>query len=173
MKRIVFIDNDRLDQAQEDVDRIKDHLENIAQWPAGYIDSIELIPDLSYRMKEDDQAIYKLLFEEDCAVASWSMYTATHFGSLFQLKRFLSAAGSYRIAGRIFIDGSMQMEETLDRDLKDEKRCLSILNAIEANNIIGFDYAAKTAYRLRVELKGLWNSPFAHEKIDLKKLLST
>ncbi len=78
-----------------------------------------------------------------------------------------------RLVGQLF-DGSGMLEEALERELKDRERkdTLDILNAIETNNIIGFDLKEKYTYRIRVELKGIRNSIFKRESIELIELLN-
>lgn len=168
MKTLVFIDNDRLDKTKEDSDDIKNRLEDNGL-AAKYVDSMELISDLHF-MK--DNKIMKLLFDPKTAICTYSMYTTTHYGSLFQLTHFLSKAAELKITNKVYICGSGEILETLNRYITDEEQNpLKILNTIETNFIITYVKKDMKFYRLRLELKGYFEDSFKLEEIDLKKIL--
>ena len=170
MKKLIFVDNDSSNRANEDVDQIKNKLElgYAKNLPKEYVESIEIIPDFSHIPKDD---AFKMLFDKNNCICTWSMYTASHYNSLYQMLGFLSTAGSSDIRDIVYIDGSGMLEEALSNALRnDMKSAMQILNAVETNHIIAFDDNYKP-YRLRVELKGYFETPFKHEDVDLLSLL--
>lgn len=168
MKNLIFIDNDNMLSAKDDVDCVKQVLSHIALLQCDYIETIKIIPDFS-KLKEDK--IYDLLFSGENCICSWSMYTSTHMGSLFQMINLLKAAGRNSIKNITYIDGSGQLPKALRAQLPTiEKGVLDILNAIETNHIITFDILNRKCLRLRIELKGKHNDPFRLENVDLSYL---
>lgn len=169
MKNLIFIDNDNKELAEEDVDYVKDNLESIAGIPSSYVNKMKIVSDFSKLEKEE---VYKLIFSKDNCICSWSMYTASHYGSLFQLTNFLESAGRNRITDILYVDGSGHLSGALENSLRGAtKNIFKILNAIETNFIISFDTRNKECFRVRVELKGVDKTPFKREKINLYNLL--
>ena len=171
MKNLIFIDNDNQDRAREDVDYVKNNLELCAKIPSNIVDKIEIISDFRNLEKDD---IYKLLFSKDNVICTYSMYTANHYGSLFQLTSLLRAASTNQIKDIIYVDGSGMLVEQLSRELRnDRKDTMHILNAIETNYIISFDLESTelACHRIRVDLKGYYETPFKQEKINLLDLI--
>lgn len=171
MKKFIFIDNDNLKSALEDVDDVKNNLILYAKIPAEIVDNIEIISDF-HTLEKDKK--YELLFSNKNIICSWSMYTASHYGSLYQLTTLLKAASANEIKNIVYVDGSGELPKSLENELKiDTKNVLHILNAIETNYIISFDLEDEelTCYRLRINLKGFFESPFKKEKINLLELI--
>ena len=169
MKKLIFIDNDNKKTAKEDVDYVKNNLESIGGLPSSYVEKMRIVADFS---KLEQEEMYKLIFSKDNCICSWSMYTANHYGSLFQLTSLLRSAGRNRITDIVYVDGSGELPKSLGGQLTgDRKDVFQILNAIETNYIISFDIHKNECFRLRVELKGVDKSPFKREKINLNNLL--
>lgn len=168
MKKLIFIDNDNEKTAKEDVDNVKYNLELIGGLSESQVENIEIIPDFSRLEKED---VYKIIFSKENCICSWSMYTANHYGSLYQLLGMLKSAGRNRVNGIIYIDGSGRIQKVLESELPNVKEPFELLNAIETNYIISFDIATDTCFRLRLDFKGIDKSPFKRESITLTELL--
>ena len=171
MKKLIFIDNDSQERAKEDVSNIQRKLELWGGLPSDYVETVEIVSDFSNIPKED---AYKILYSKDNCVCSWSMYTANHYGSLYQLMYFLRSASVNEIKDLVYIDCSGMILKAIEGELRSERTdVLHILNAIETNNIISFDTDNDyKCYRLRVKLKGSDLSPFSKQNVDLVKLLS-
>jgi hypothetical protein len=171
MKKLIFIDNDNLGKAKEDVDDVKIKLELYGILKEEYVETISIISDFS-RMDKDEA--YKLLFSTDNCICSWSMYTANHYGSLYQLLNFLKAAGEYEIKNKVYIDCSGMLPKALEGELKNSKHAVAILNAIETNYIISFSHEREKPFRVRVDLKGFYENIFKFEDVNnLEELLNT
>lgn len=167
-KKLIFIDNDDERRAVVDIEYVKDNLEYMAKLPVKYINTIEIISDFH---RKDKDEMMDMLYSGKYCICTWSMYTATHFGSLYQMVSFFSTAAVAQVKDIVYVDASGRLPEDLGRFLKagDTKKTLEILNAIEQNHIITFKDGE--CLRMRVELKGLYESPFKLEKVNLKKLL--
>lgn len=137
------------------------------------INSIEIIPNFYHKIQDDKESVFKLLFEDDVCIFSYAMYTANHYGSLSQLIHFLSSAGRNHVVNRTYVDctSTGKLEEALNRNIREVKQPLQILNAIEQNNILGLSFEDKSFYRLRVDLKGYYESSFKRELINIKDYL--
>lgn len=173
-KKLIFVDNDDRDQADKDKSFVWQYMKTMGNVPSEYLSTMEIISDL-HRM--DREAIFDIFFNPDNVVCTWSMYTTTHHGSMYQMLSILNAASISEIKNAIYIDGSGCLPIDLARVLRDgvlvKDKCMAILNAIEQNNIIVFDHDIMKVCRLRIELKGLYESPFRMEEIDLMQLLET
>ena len=170
MKKLIFIDNDDLKHAKEDVDDVKNRLELDGHLNEDYVETIEIVSDL-HRLSKDQ--LYELMFNTNNCICSWSMFTATHYGSLFQMTQLLTAAGINDIKGMIHIDCSGMLLKALEQVFlsSNTKHPFPILQAIETNYIIIYDKEEDKLVRLRTELKGIFESPFKTEDIDLNILL--
>lgn len=166
MKKLIFIDNDIEKCALEDVDYVKDKLEHWANLPQEFVNTITITPNFHTLNPEDRMA---LLFNPGNCICTWSMYTANHYGSLYQMLYLLSAAARNEVKGIIYIDGSGCLPKKLSAELQETKNVFDVLNAIETNFIISFDEGE--VFRLRVDLKGRYENPFRKEKVNLKELL--
>lgn len=168
MKKLIYIDNDDIKRAKEDVDNVKNNLELIGGLSEKQVEAMDIVSDFG-KLEKDE--IYKLLFSKENCICTWSMYTANHYGSLHQLIQLLKAAGRNRINGIVYIDGSGMLEKALERELPNIKEPFYLLNAIETNYIISFDLEADLCFRLRLEFKGVDESPFKRDSINLLELL--
>jgi hypothetical protein len=168
MKKLIYIDNDNERRAKEDVDYVKNNLEYVGGLPAEQVEQMEIVSDFGHIGKEK---VYELLFSKNNCICSWSMYTANHYGSLYQLISLLKAAGRNRIKDIVYVDGSGMLQKALERELPNIKEPYDLLNAIETNHIISFDLEADLCFRLRLEFKGVDESPFKRDRVSLLELL--
>ena len=172
MKQLIFIDNDHEKIAKEEADYAKDVLAEWANLPVELIDNMIIIPNF-YHMDKEKQ--YKLLFNPNNAIVTWSMYTPNNYGSLYQLVNFLDKAGVNEIKNMIYFDTSGNLTKYLKiRDL--DKRTFGVMKAIESNYIFSFDFNEtendKICFRVRINLtKGYYEKPFKKEYIDIVELL--
>lgn len=168
MKKLIFVDNDNAFRASEDIDQVKNNLEYIGKLPESYIDTISTVCDFSHMDKDE---AYKMMFDKNNVVCTWSMFTATHYGSLNQLFRFLKTAGAYGIKGVIHIDCSGKMKKALNRDIADIKNgAIDILKAIETNYLITISDDWSRMERIRVNLSS--DDIIISEEIDLVSLIN-
>lgn len=169
-RKLIFIDNDFEESTVEDIDHAKDCLDYYGKLDNEYIETMESIS--SFHKMEKDKAA-EILFNPDNIICTWSMYTGTHYGSLYQLTGFLTMAGRNQVKNIIYIDTSGNANEALDRAISNTKEPLHILNAVETNFIISPDTDSDEfdMYRLRLELKGSYEPMFKKEKINLQELL--
>lgn len=172
MKKLIFIDNDGETRAKDDCDSFKSKLEVNSNLDESYISTIEIVHDFHRLSRED---AYKILFDKDSCVCSFSMYTVNHYGSYQQLAHFLSAAGRNEVRDMVYIDSSGHMVKALENffSSSDKINFIPILQAIETNNVltINYDLPGKALKRVRVDLKGIFESHFRYEDVDLKQLL--
>ena len=173
MKKLVFIDNDNIERAKEDSCNAKNALTLFGKMDDSIINEMELLPDFKAAYDSEKEKIKKLLFEDHCAIFSFSMYTANHYGSLQQLLNMLAFAGRNQISCRVYVDTTFgcMMQNALERNMDDHKFCFDIMQAIETNFIIGVDFEEEYFFRLRIQLTGKYNSPFKREPIDIKEYL--
>lgn len=166
MKKLIFVDNDKDKMCEEGIRNVIQNLKNLGKLSDEYVSTLTTIEEFHTL---GDKA-YDILFNENNAVCSWSMFTATHHGSLQQLFRFLSTAGGYDIKNRIHIDCSGQMIKILRRDIDDRKNgVVKILKAIETNYIFTVNDDWNALERMRVDLTS--DKIFITEKFDLSGLL--
>lgn len=168
MKKIIFIDNDLREKALEDVSTVKRRLKYQGKLTQQEVETVEVISDFN---SVDIKKAKKIIFNPDNCICTWSMYTANHYGSLYQLLNFLVSAGKNSVKDIVYFDGSGNIHETLKREIHDEEDVFAILNAIETNNIITVSDSIEGLVRLRVKLNGYFEDPFYFEEIDMRKLL--
>lgn len=137
MKKLIFVDNDNLKVAEDTLGMyVKRYLENYGGLKEEYLSSIEIVSDF-WRLEQDN--IFELAFNKNNAIVTWSVYTRSLMtDSKLQILRVLRAAGDYHIKGCTYIDTTNELIEALTKYLKatDAKGVISILKAIECNNII-------------------------------------
>lgn len=168
MRKLIFIDNDNLKSANEDSDYAKSNIQLYFNLPVDIIDSMQIIPDFGNLPKDE---MYKLLFNPKNVVCTWSMYTTTHYNSLGQLINLLAGAGRNDIKDIIYIDGSGQLMDVLDRTIvNNPSHAYDIIQAIETNNIISFDSDTRKGGRIRMVFNGRREKCFKLEQIDLFSL---
>jgi hypothetical protein len=162
MKNLIFVDNDNQAKAESDLGMIKNRLLGYFKQPQDYVDTISIITDIH---KKSTQEMYDLFFNPDNCICTFSVYTANHYGSLHQMMGLLAAAGDNYIKDIIHIDTSGMILKALNNNIINSKRPLSILNAIETNNILTIDYENMCGVRVRVKLTGNDNDIFVTEPI--------
>lgn len=151
MKKLIFIDNDNEQKAKEDLAQIVDRLEYKFKVPDSIVNSIMVIPDF-HKLSREDQ--FNVIFSNENICISYSMFTATHYGSLNQLYRFLAMAGRCQVKGITHIDCSRQMQPALKRNIMDVKvDPICILKGIENNNLITFSDNYTGIERIAVDLQ--------------------
>lgn len=166
MKKLVFIDNDRSDEKNDSTKQAQRFARNNGM-PYEAVDSMEAIYDFT-TVDRDKQ--FDIMYSPENVIITWSMYTASHYGSLQQLKRFLVTAGSSDVTGKVYIDGSGEIVEALERLFReDEKGIYAMMNAIETNHII--TRRGMEAHYMTLALCGKWKCPFEFEKVDLKDFI--
>lgn len=169
MKKLVFIDNDGQDRAEEDSRTIQRRLSCQTGLTDKFIDSMKVVADFRF-MNRDKQ--FELLFNPENAIVTFSMYTATHYNSLGQIILFLNGAANSGLKDHVYIDGSGELPEALERALRNTNVAYGVMQAIENNYIIICDYDhPDDFYRLRIDLKGYWENPFRQESVKLKDIL--
>lgn len=114
MKKLIFIDNDGLNRAEEDSHTIQRRLD-YAGLSNTYVNKLEIISD--FRFLDEDKA-YKLLFDPNNCIITYSMYTASHYNSFGQIIHFLNNAGSSELKDHVYIDGSGELPKALENFLK-------------------------------------------------------
>lgn len=170
MKNLVFVDNDQgkgvCGHEDEELYYAKNSLKANSDLDEEVIKSIKTCYNFS-DLERDEQ--YKLLFDNSNVIITWSMFTGTHHGSLFQLYGFLAGAGRNRIKKQIYIDLASYLIRSLE-GFTNEKQAYQIAVGIESNYIL----TAKNGgiERIRVDLTDYFN-PIYTEKIEsLSTLLS-
>jgi hypothetical protein len=165
MRKLIFIDNDNLKSANEDSDYAKSNIQLYFNLPVDIIDGMQIVPDFRDLSRED---MFILLFDPKNVICTWSMYTTTHYNSLGQLIYLLAGAGRNDIKDIIYIDGSGQLMDVLDRAIvNNPTHAYDIIQAIETNNIISFDSDTRKGGRIRMVFNGRREKCFKLEEIDL------
>lgn len=174
-KKLIFIDNDFKERAEEDGRNAQMALHYGTNLPDDYVGTMEIIHEFKF-MEDEDKA--KLLFNPANAIVTYSMYTWNHYGSLYQLTGFLEKAGQMGIKGIVYIDTSGRIKEALTDelrfghavDLTDSEIAErdAIHTAVENNYIISFDEGDMESFRLRVNDEG--DDMFKEEETDLDAL---
>ena len=141
MKKLIFIDNDDAQSAQRNIFHATDFLKVGCKIDNDYVDTIEIVGDL-WRKTRDE--IFKLFFEGDTAIITFSVYTkAPVYDSSAQLKMLLYTAGNCQTKDRVYIDASGELLKGLDRmksiDQLTGAQMFNVLQAINNNYIITYD----------------------------------
>lgn len=167
MKKLIYIDNDRQEEAELDIDHVKDNLERAAKIPEEIINSMTIISSFAHKDREE---MYEMIFSGEYVICTWSMYTATHYNSIGQFLRFMNQAAICEIKDIVYIDGSGNLMKDLNRVLDNDcKNAINVLQALETNYIISFEN--NEVFRLRLGMKGKYQNMFKKEKVDLLKLI--
>lgn len=171
MKKIIFIDNEtkEISEGWGDLEAVTDFLDNNGFF--NFFKEDEIIPIYNFYHDIDKEKAYELLFDDSNIICTYSMYTGTHYNSLYQLFNFLSVAGRNEIENKCYIDCSGQIIKTLNnnlRDFKDSKDTLSTLSAIATNYILtNINGELK---RVIVKFKGYYEDFIYFEDFDIKQL---
>ncbi len=170
MRKLIYIDNDGIERAKEDIERfIKPRLLDYGM-DEGRIDLIEIISDFYQKSKDD---MCNIIYSKNNAILSWSVYTPTYYSnSKAQMLGFLRTAGNASVKDCVYIDVSGMLYDALSRSIKfDEIKCLfNIMMAIENNYIISF-HDGKFS-RIRIDLSDYSGDGIKREEINLLELLS-
>lgn len=166
MKKLIFIDNDNQKNSDlyDDFGRVEDFLNNNGILPM-FNNEIEEKYDMQTILNEDKDAAMQLLFDPNTIICTCSVYSAGYPHSLFQLLNYLQAAGRNEVKNKVYIDCSGMILEALNRNIRDAKLPLPILQAIETNYIL--TNVKNKIERVRVDLKGYFKDTFKTEEIDV------
>ena len=166
MKQLIFIDNDRIEMAEEEARALKRRL-YASGLDSVYLDTMRIIPDFRLMGKEE---IYELLFSGKNIICTWSMYTQSHFDSLGQVLHFLASAARNEIKNVVYIDSSGNLPEALDTALRgDRKDAVRILTAVATNFIL--TYKDRKLMRMEVAIGAFHESKFKMTDITLTDLI--
>lgn len=153
MKQLLFIDND----LERDVDEheeyyVRRNLKNFGLKPD---DLTTVIRGFWHKCKDEgDEAQAKMMFgNENLAIVTYSMYTTSHYGSLFSFAHFLKTAGRWGIKDKIYINLSSEdyMMKALEYAYEHEKSKTSILRSVARNYLISYNYDLQSLTRAVVD----------------------
>lgn len=166
MKSIIFLDNDNQLQAEEDVDEVHNYLEDVL----GVYETIEIkiISDFSRKDKEE---VLTSLFSGDSIITTYSMYTATHYNSLYQMLSIFKSAGRNDIKGLVYIDVSGMLLDTLNREIKSDGKMsvTALIKAVHDNIILtrGKDNEYLTPLRICIDFnRSYYEGCFATKEVS-------
>ena len=114
MKNIIYIDNETEDSHKDDFDIATDCLYFCCGIEDDIISKIEPVLGL-YHLKNEE--ITKILFKQNQVIVTYSLYSKSHFGSLYQMLFFLEKAGENNIKDIVYIDTSGNIKEALERNI--------------------------------------------------------
>ena len=175
--KLLFIDNDDKVRSEEDLDYVKDNLEDYAHIDGDIIDKITIVSDF-WKLEKKEQK--QIIFDPNAIICTWSMYTYTHFNSLGQFISLMRSIGLNGITKRIYLDCSGNLVKYLPgaiRNRSGEKSLvLPLIAAIQSNYIISFDSNAeegKQCFRIKIGLSdGLHgNDFFEREYLNVNELI--
>lgn len=152
MKNLFFIDNDQ----ERDVKEVEEHTVRRSLRDNFGIDykDLNIVRSFWHKCKDEgDEAQYKMLFDENNVIVTYSMYTATHYGSLFSFNHFLRVAGRNYVKNVTYVNVSSEeyMLTALEYH-RDDKFFLSIMKGVAMNNLISYNYDLKSLTKVVVDL---------------------
>jgi len=174
MKQLIFVDNESGENTAEEMRSAQRYL-SLHDLDDSYLESMQSVENFS-DLDRDIQL--ETIFNPNNAILSFSMFTANHYGSLYQLRDLLEAAGRYEVKGLIYISTSSKLQTALNDIFEMNKyNPTLVMFAIENNYIIEkSDYDGKhngDLVRLRVNFAGTEIGKFIiEERIDLPNLLA-
>lgn len=173
LKKLIFIDNDDEKSAKITLRHATDFLKLGCKLNADYVDTIEVMGDLWRKDRED---IFKLFFEGNTAIVTYSVYTkAPVYDSSRQLKMLLTTAGTCKISNRVYIDASGEMVKGLNRMISVDQLTggdmFRILQAINNNFIVTYD--SWRPKRVMVIFSDYETDVFSLVDCDLNEILET
>lgn len=170
MRKLIFIDNDHQQRAEEEARSVQRKLSGFGNLPREYLESMKVIHSIYFLDKAD---LAKILFSPNQCICSFSMYTPNHYGSLYQLTEMLSKVGQTGIKDLFYIDCSGKMVEALEDELPIDKDKKNILSAFANNHIITLDRRTDDYkfVRLIAKSRKSKDSYFNIEDVDLCELL--
>ncbi|AIM38288.1 hypothetical protein KO02_17550 [Sphingobacterium sp. ML3W] len=152
MKKMIFIDNDQERDVKEDeTSHVKRQLRY--HFDIDYKD-LQIIREFYFKCKEEgDDKQYEMLFNSKNVIVTYSMYTSSHYGSLFTFNHFLRVAGRNGVKNMTYVNVSSEdyMIKALEYH-RDEKFFLNILKAVAMNNLISYNYDLKSLTKVIVDL---------------------
>jgi hypothetical protein len=165
MKKLIFIDNDHQEKAQQNKMNAYHKLKYTGNLEIK-IDDILLVCDFHKKeSKFEDE-----LFNINNVIITWSMFTENHFGSYDKLCNFLVMAGLQEIKGKIFIDTATYLADTLERAIEHYNQSVYIIRCIENNFIIHYDEDIEQFKRLRFDMNA--DSFLRNEDVDITALIN-
>lgn len=147
MKPIVFLESDYdCPDSRHAIEAAKLSLMHYFSIKTDAIKSMDVV--FQYHMQKRSDII-NLLFETDCYLASYSMYTQ---GSDHQFEEFVTMAGANWVKDRVYIDSSGELARCLDSKIRDYKHPLKAACGINSNRIYTIDSDRKPC-RLTIDVK--------------------
>lgn len=159
MKKLVFIDND---EDKRDFRLVCDILED---------NSIEAKFDskiFNFHKLNREEA-FKIVFNPENILVTWSMYTSDHFNSRGQFLNLLRAAARNGVSGLTYICTTGYVLESLNSEVRNDKNVVSLLCGIETNTILCKDKEG-VLKRVRVKIGNMCSDFFVLEDFDTSKL---
>lgn len=168
MKKLIFIDNDGEKKSQEVISYVQNNLEHFGNVVSEVVNGIETLSDF-YHLKRDEK--YKILYDDNTAILTWSMFTASHYNSLGQLRGFLMTAGMSDVKEHVYIDCATNLKKALTQIIENPDRYSHyFLRGLETNYIIGMDSKEQKFYRMRFDAS--CDGFIKHEIVNIPKLLN-
>jgi len=138
MKKIVFVDNDSEgEKSKNELQSLRTKLSLFAGVPIEQLEQIERQPSFYFLSKKEAG---RIILDPETVILTWSMYTANHYDSLYQMIDLLVMAGKQGIKGKVYLDGSAKLKSKLTAEwkyIKKDKKYIKL--AIENNFIIDLD----------------------------------
>lgn len=152
MKNLIFIDNDQERDVQESETF---HVYSQLETHFGIdFNNVKIVREFYFKCREEgEDKQFDLLFNKDNVIITYSMYTSSHYGSLFTFNYFLKAAGRKFVKGITYVNVSSEeyMLEALAYN-KNDKRFINILRAVSMNNLISYNNDLKSLTKVVVDL---------------------
>lgn len=159
MKQIIFLDNDSAQSRRDfadDIEQTKMTMHGLFKIPDDDIERMEIIDGFYHKLDEPGakDKFMNLLFDPSNIVATYSMYTASHYGSLYTFLYFVAAAGRNDVKGKVYLNLSSEayMINALINNINDQKRPLDILKGINNNHFISYSRDTNSLSRCVVDL---------------------
>lgn len=159
MKKIIFIDNDSQHSRRDyeaELDTLKLHMNFFFGIPEADIENMKIIDGFYHKMEEEGakDKYMKLIFDSPDIIATYSMYTASHYGSLYTFLFFVAAAGRYYVKGKIYLNVSNEgyMLKALNDAVNNDKRPVDIIRGVNNNHFISYNHELKSLTKAVVDL---------------------
>lgn len=171
MKQLIFIDNDLEKKAEKERRHVQRTLDMWTNLEGEYLSTMGLKHSVPFM---EDGELGKILFNPDNAIVTYSMFTPTHYGSLFQLYDFLETAGKLGLKDHVYIDTATYLGRALEGIHYDNYNFKLICKAINDNIILGFnDYGDGPEDGLyRATIKGTIKGTNRHNYMVEKQMIS-
>lgn len=168
LKNLIFVDNDRMEKALETIAYVQGNLFHFGGVSEEVTAKIEILADFHFLDRDKQSAI---MYSPDNVILTWSMFTTSHYNSLWKLSSFIMNAGISDITGKIYIDTANGLRKALSWIIKNPKQYSHyFIRGLETNNIIGFDNKETKFFRYRFDAT---NDDFLrNEDVDINSLLA-